>query len=196
MDFRTVLRAPVAADHVARPDGFDLSFMRRVEALDPCGHRIAIVIGCGPVDFQILQPTRVVRFQHGRGIAHQIEIEIVHPRLIQNNVRKFRQAVLGVLHAPAADDGFTGLVRFPECRLIDPAGLFQHTLAEPEGLKHFHRAASNAVGLAAKQGTHFLLDDAGPDLGKSRQLRRQGQAGWPAPHNEHVNLRWDGSRSS
>ena len=58
------------------------------------------------------------------------------------------------------------VVGLPERRLIDPAGFLQHTLAEAKGLEHLHRAAGDAVSLAAQQRARLLLDDAGLDVGK------------------------------
>ena len=127
------------------------------------------------VDPEIEQAPRVVRLQPCRRFAHDVQEEIVHPRLIQNDMRKLRQPVFGVLHPSAADDVLALLtVRLPECRLIDPTGFLQHTLAESIGLEHLHRAAGDAVGLAAEQWTRLLFNDAGLDVGKGRQLGRQG----------------------
>ena len=102
---------------------------------------------------------------------------------------KFRQAFFGVLHPPAANDVLRLLaVGFPECRLVDPAGLLQHALAEAVGLEHLHGAAGDAIGLAAEQRARLLLDDASGDIGKRRQLRRQGQTGRPAADDEDIDL--------
>ena len=50
----------------------------------------------------------------------------MHARLVQHHVRKFRQPVLDVLHPSAAHDVLALLlVRLPERRLVDPAGLLQ-----------------------------------------------------------------------
>ena len=73
----------------------------------------------------------------------------MHARLIQNDMRELRQPVFDVLDPATADD-VRGLpvVRLPERRLIDPAGLLQHALAEAEGMEHLHCAAGDAVSLA------------------------------------------------
>ncbi len=113
----------------------------------------------------------------------------MHPRLIQNDMRKFRQPAFGVLHPSAADDVQALLaVRFPECRLVNPTGFLQHPLAEAIGLEHLHRAAGDAVGLAAEQRTGLLVNNAGLDVGKGGQLGRQGQAGGPAADDEDVDF--------
>ena len=72
----------------------------------------------------------------------------MHTRLIENDMREFRQAVFDVLHPTAADD-IRGLpvVRLPECRLVDPTGFLHHPIAEAECMEHLHGAASDAVGL-------------------------------------------------
>ncbi len=128
-----------------------------------------------------------MRLEPRRRFAHDVQIEIVHPCLIQNDMRKLRQPVFGVLHPSAAHDVLALLgVRLPECRLVDPAGLLQHPLAETKGLEHLHRAAGDAVGLAAEQRARLLFDDAGLDVGKGGQLGRQGQAGRPAADDEDV----------
>src|SRR5258707_4666915 len=64
------------------------------------------------------------------------------------------------------------------------------------GFEHLHRAAGNAVGLAAEQRAGLLLDDAGLDVGKGGQLRRQGQTGRPAADDEDVNLLRNGAGRS
>ncbi len=114
----------------------------------------------------------------------------MYPRLVQHHMRELRQAVFHVLHAAVAHDVlrlfFVGL---PEGHLVDPAGLLHHPLAEVEGLEHLHRAAGDAIGLTQLQRAVLLLDDAGVDVGKGRQLRGQRQPGGAAADDEHVHLR-------
>src|SRR5215472_18975173 len=108
----------------------------------------------------------------------------MHARLIQNNVRDLRQSIFDVLEPGVADD-ILGLpvIRLPKRRLIDPAGLLEHALAEAKGMEHFHRAAGDAVSLAEQHSARFLLDDAALDVGKSGQLRRKCQPCWSAADN-------------
>ena len=80
------------------------------------------------------------------------------------------------------------VVRLPERRLVDPIGLLQHALAEAKSLEHLHGAAGDAVGLAEQQRAGLLLDDAGLDVGKGRQLRRQRQTGRAAADDQDVDL--------
>src|SRR5262249_23476426 len=115
----------------------------------------------------------------------------MHARLVQNDVRELRQPVFDVLHPAAADDiGGLPIVRLPERRLVDPAGLFLYALTKAESVKHFHRAAGDAVGLPKQQPARFLLDNAGLDVGKLGQLRGKRQSRRSAADNQDVNLRW------
>ena len=121
--------------------------------------------------------------------AHHIKIEVMHARLVENDMRKFRQPIFDILHPAAADDVRRLLfVRLPKRRLVDPAGFLQHPLAEAEGMEHLHRPAGDAVGLAEQHATWFLLDDAGLDVGKSGQLRRQRQPCRSAADDQDIDL--------
>ena len=65
-----------------------------------------------------------MRLQPARRIAHDVQIEIVHARLVQDDVRKLREPVLDILDSAVPDDPvFGGIVRLPECRLVDPVRL-------------------------------------------------------------------------
>jgi len=95
-----------------------------------------------------------------------------------------------------SDFVFGGVIRLPECCLVDPARLLHHALAEAEGLEHLHGAAGNAVGLAAQQRARLVFNDAALDVGKSRQLGRQGQTGRPAADDEHIDFLRNGAGRS
>ncbi len=113
----------------------------------------------------------------------------MHPRLIEDHMRKFGQVVFDVLNPAAAGDVLTLLlVGFPERRFIDPVRFLQHAFAETKGLEHLHRPAGDAVGLAEAKRTILLLDDTGLDVGKGRQLRSQRQARRPAADDQDVDL--------
>jgi len=157
----------VAAHHIARLDRLDLPRLRGIEAFEPGGHRIGIGAVAGWSDLKIEQLPRVIWLETRRRFAHDVEVEIVYPRLVQNDMRKFRQPVFGVLDPSAANDIF-GLrgVGLPERRLIDPAGFLEHPLAETKGFEHLHRAAGDAVSLAEQQRARLLFDDAGFDVWK------------------------------
>ena len=107
-----------------------------------------------------------------RRFAHAVKIEIMHTRLVENDMRKFRQPVFDILHPSIADNVFRRrVVRLPERHLVDPAGFPQNALAEAEGVKHLHRAAGDSIGLAPPKRAILLLDDAGFDVRIGRELR-------------------------
>jgi len=137
---------------------------------------ISIVAGSGlGVDLKINEAPRVIRLEPCRRFAHDVQVEIVHARLVQDHMRKFRQPVFNVLDPAAADDvASLGLVGLPERRLIDPVRLLQEALAKSKSVEHLHGATGDPIGLAKEQGTGFLLNDPGVDFRKCRQLRRQG----------------------
>ena len=136
------------------------------------------------------QLARIVRLQTALRLAHNVQVEVMHPRLVQYDVWKLGEPILRILHASVANDVFGRLlIGLPEGYLVDPAGLLQHALAESEGFEHLHRPAGNAVGLPELQRAILLVHDAGADIGKGRQLRRQRQARRAAAHDQHVHLR-------
>src|SRR5258707_6066533 len=56
--------------------------------------------------------------------THDLEVEIMHACLVQDDVRKHREPVFDILYSAVANDFiFRGVVRFPECRLVDPIRL-------------------------------------------------------------------------
>jgi hypothetical protein len=52
--------------------------------------------------------------------------------------------------------------------------LLLDALAEAECFKHLHGPAGNTVSLSEKKRPRLLLNDPGFDIGKGRQLGRQG----------------------
>src|SRR6476620_10214281 len=101
-------------------------------------------------------------------------------------MRELRQAVLHVQHTAAADDAVpVCVIRLPEGGLVDPIGLLLDPLAEAESLKHLHRAASHAVGLAELQWAGLLLDNAGADVREHRKLGSECQSGRSAADDQH-----------
>ena len=113
----------------------------------------------------------------------------MHARLVENDVRKLRQSVFDILHPAAAGDvGWLLFVRLPERRLVDPAGLLQHALAEAEGMEHLDGAAGDAVGLAELQRARLLIDDTGLDAGERRQLRGEREPGRAAADDQDIDL--------
>jgi hypothetical protein len=131
----------------------------------------------------------------GRRLAHEVEKAVMDARLVEDDVREFRQTVLDVLHPAAADDGLgPPFVRLPERRLVNPICFLQHALAEAIGVEHLHGAAGDTVGLADRQPARLLLDDAGLDVGKLRKLGREREARGPTADDEDVDLLGHGAR--
>jgi len=121
--------------------------------------------GGGEID----ELTEIIRLDAPRPVAHCVEIEIMHPRLVQDHMRELGKPLLVIRDPTAAHDpGPVGVVGRPERNLVDPIGLLHHPVAEAEGLEHLHRPAGDAVGLAEREGARFLLDDPGLDVGKGR----------------------------
>src|SRR5690242_5563694 len=98
----------------------------------------------------------------------------MHPRLVENHVRELGQAIFNVLDTIAADNFLAALaVRLPENRFADPIAFLQHAFAKSKRMEHFHRAASDAVGLTEEQSAGLLVDDARLNVGKPGELSRQ-----------------------
>jgi hypothetical protein len=179
----------ITANHIAGRHRLSLSLMGGVEAFERDGHHSCRTIRSARRRLNVSDPPRVVRLEFTRRSAHDIEIEIMDARLIQNDMWKLRQPVFHVLDTRVAHDVLgLPIMRRPKRRLVDPAGLFQHALAEPKGMEHFHRAAGDAVSLAEQHAVRFLFDDAGLDVGKRGQLRRKRQPCWPAADDQHIDL--------
>jgi hypothetical protein len=184
----------VAADDVAGAHGFNLSFPARFGALKTDGDWMAPVRR-GGVDLQPGETPVVVRLQPVRRVAHDFQIEVVHPRLVEDHMRKLGEAVLDILDPAAAGDRLRPRrIRFPEGGFVDPVGFLFNPVGKTEGLEHLHGAAGNAVGLAELKRTRFLVDDPGGDLRKSAKLRRQRQPGRSAADDQDVDLPWAGFR--
>ncbi len=138
---------------------------------------------------KIEQAAGVMRLQPVRRIAHDLKVEIMHARLVQDDVRKLREPVFDILHPAVTNDLVLGrFVRFPECRLVDPIRLLQHTLAEAESLEHLHGPAGNAVGLAEQQRAGLLIDDPGFDVRKGRELCGQCQSRRSAADDQDIDF--------
>ena len=176
----------VAAHHVA---GSHRLYPARVGGIRSFHAHCHGVVGCRWVYRHVQQLARVVRLQAAGGVAHQLQIKIVNACLVQHHMGELGETVFGVLHPAMAHDVFGLLfVGLPKGHLVDPAGFFQHLLAKVEGLKHLHRAAGNAIGLAQLQWPAFLLDDTGADVGEGRQLRCQRQPRRTAADDEHIHV--------
>jgi hypothetical protein len=103
----------IAADDVARPDRLDLALVRGIDAFEAHGHGM---IGDG-IDMEIKDASAVIRFELGRRSAHDVEETVMDARLVEDDVREFRQPVLDVLNPAAAGDPLRRpLIRPPERR--------------------------------------------------------------------------------
>ena len=113
----------------------------------------------------------------------------MHARLVDDDVRKLRQAVLDVLDLAAARD-LRGIarIRLPERRFVDPVRLARELFAEAEGLRHLHGSTGDAVGLPDEQRAVLQVSDGEADVRKRGELRGQHQAGGAASDDEHVQL--------
>src|SRR6476661_684643 len=82
----------VAADQVPGLHGLDLSFVCRIKPLEPGSYWVGIgLVRAGDlVDLKIDETPRVIRCQLRRRSVHDIEIEIMHPGLVQNDMRELR----------------------------------------------------------------------------------------------------------
>jgi len=179
----------IAADHVAGLDRLGLSLVWRLKPLERDRHPLCPTVAAARRRLNGNDAPRIMRLEFRGRSAHDFQIEIMHARLVENDVRKLRQAIFDVLDPAAADD-VRGLpvIRLPERRLIDPAGLLQHALAEAEGMEHLRRAAGDAVSLAELHPARLLLDDAGLDIGKRGQLRRKRQPCRSAAEDQDIDL--------
>lgn len=91
----------------------------------------------------------VVRYEPRGRHAHVVEQVLLQSCLVDDEVRKLRQAILGVLDAPGTFDACAVMLRWaPEHGLIDPIRFTHEPLAQTERLEHFDRAAGDAVGLS------------------------------------------------
>ena len=107
--------------------------------------------------------------------------------MIDDHVRKFGQAVSGILHAPGSDDlrSIFGR-RTPEDRLVHPVGFADEFPAQAEGIEHLDRAAGDPVRLTDLQRTLATIDDACRDAGEGRELRCQQHPGRAGADDENV----------
>ncbi|MGY4436829.1 hypothetical protein ACVWWO_009306 [Bradyrhizobium sp. F1.13.1] len=110
----------VAADDVARLDRLDLALVPGIDPFEPRRHGM-VGRPRGRVDLKVEQAPAVMGLEPGRRLAHDVEKAVMDARLVEDDVREFRQTVLDVLHPAAADDVFRHpLVRLPERGLVHP----------------------------------------------------------------------------
>ena len=88
------------------------------------------------IDFQGEQFQAVFGSQSSRRLTHVVEQVLQQARLVHDEVRELRQAVLGVLNATGAHDPGTVLLRrAPESGLVHPIGFSDELCAHAKGLE-------------------------------------------------------------
>ena len=88
----------VAADDIARLDRFDLPLVRGIDPLQRDRHRDGTRRRRRMSISRSSEAAGVMRLQPARRIAHDVEVEIMHARLVEDDVRKLRQPVFDILH--------------------------------------------------------------------------------------------------
>lgn len=110
-----------------------------------------------------------------------------HSRLVDDDVRELRQALLGVLDAPCSSDpGLIVRAGSPIADLVDPVGLVDQPAGQSERLEHLHGSDGDPVGLTHLEGTVPPVDDDGRDIGESGHLRSQDETGRTAPDDQDI----------
>src|SRR3984893_356767 len=142
----------VTTNHITGLHGFHLVRVLGIDPLEPDGHRVggrADAGGSCRVDLKIDHAPRIVRLQPVRCIAHDLQVEIVHTRLVQDHMWKFGEPVFNILDPAAADDvASLDIVGLPKRRLIDPVRLLQQALAESKSVENLHGATADPVCFA------------------------------------------------
>src|SRR5208282_6573994 len=78
----------VAADHVAGLDRLGLSLVRGLEPLERDGHPLCHAVSAAGRGLNGHDAPRIIRLQFRGRSAHDVEIEIMHARLIQHDMRE------------------------------------------------------------------------------------------------------------
>ena len=98
---------PVATHDIPGLDRLHLALVRGIDPLEPDRHRVGSAC-CQRrtlrVDLQVEQAAGIMRLQPVRRIAHDFKVEIMHARLVQDDVRKLREPVFDILYSANADD--------------------------------------------------------------------------------------------
>jgi len=121
--------------------------------------------------------------------VHDLKITVMDPRLVENDMRELRKALLNIPD-PIAPHDRPGRcrVRLPERRLADPAGLLGDLVGKPESLEHLYGPTGDPVGLTMGERTVLLFDDPRGNFGKGRKLGGERQAGRPATDNQNIDF--------
>ena len=170
----------VASDDVPGAD----DALRALADIAQRDHHRVLAVG---LDFQGDEFQAVVGLEPGRRIAHVVEQVLLQPSLVDDEMREFRQAVLGVLNPSGAFDARAILLRRPpEHRLVHPMSLANDLLPQPESFQHLDGAAGDAVRVPDLERAVATLDQSRADVGEIRQLRCEQSAGRPAADDENV----------
>ncbi len=103
---------------------------------------------------------------------------VAPPAHLQQSQAATRLFSMSMQALPTTDESSDKLWRF-----------FQDTFAELKSFEHFHRPASDPVGLPHLQRPLLLLHDARTNIRERGKLRCQCQAGGSAAHDKDVDLR-------
>jgi hypothetical protein len=113
----------------------------------------------------------------------------VDTSLIQNDMRKFRDALFDILNDLAARNFFrVSVVRLPKARFVDPVGFLEDPFAESESFEHLHCPASNTIRLPELQRPVLLLYECRFHARECGKLRCQRQARRSATNDQHIDL--------
>ena len=197
----------IAAHHIAGANGFYLAF---VDAALPTSlpinqplklrHHWVWIAGIAwrtILPLKLGQVAAIVRHKACGRLLHFFKVKVMHPRLVKNHMRHVRQAFFYIRHTAAAHNAAfvaaLGIVGLPKASFVHPIRFFQNLVCKAKGFKHFHGAASHAIGLAQLQRPRFLLYHHRAYAGKYRQLRRQRQARRATANDQHIGLAWQAS---
>ncbi|MNJ60594.1 hypothetical protein D3C77_563380 [compost metagenome] len=141
------------------------------------------------IHHQLQQAAVVMRHQVGDRMLHAVEQDVVQARLVHHAVGELGQPQACIRHLVGALDLLRILgIRLPEGVLVQLVGFLLQQCAAVEALHDFHGAAGNTICLTKQHRPGFLLDDAGLDIGKVRQLPRQRQTRRATADDQHIDL--------
>ncbi|MCY1173381.1 hypothetical protein D9M73_135370 [compost metagenome] len=125
----------VTAYGIARRHHFDLPGSVCADHFEPGGDRMA----ARRIDRKVDERAAVMGHDTSGRPSHDIEVEFMHPRLVQDRVRKFRKAGLHIVDPAGADNTLAGLVlRPPEGGFVHPVGFAHDLFGKAESLEHLH----------------------------------------------------------
>ena len=90
----------IAADDKTGVNRFHLALMLGIEAIETGGYRCVRRVRR---DGEVEQAAGIIGREAGRRVLHGIEVEIVHARLVEDDVWEFREPLLDVPNAVAPD---------------------------------------------------------------------------------------------